>query len=73
MPVARTKAFGGEVIPYDRVKEDREVIAAAGELRLIAAMNVAATYVDVAAATQRGSDWDSATVTPARRSTCCTA
>jgi threonine dehydratase len=28
MKVARTKAFGGEVIPYDRVKEDREVIAA---------------------------------------------
>jgi threonine dehydratase len=28
MKVARTKAFGGEVIPYDRVKEDREAIAA---------------------------------------------
>ena len=28
MKVARTKAFGGEVISYDRVKEDREVIAA---------------------------------------------
>ncbi|MGE0700240.1 MAG: threonine/serine dehydratase [Hyphomicrobiaceae bacterium] len=28
MKVARTKAFGGEVIPYDRVKEDREEIAA---------------------------------------------
>jgi threonine dehydratase len=28
MKVARTKAFGGEVIPYDRVEEDREVIAA---------------------------------------------
>lgn len=26
--VARTRAFGGEVIPYDRVKEDREEIAA---------------------------------------------
>jgi len=25
--VARTRAFGGEVIPYDRVKEDREAIA----------------------------------------------
>ena len=28
MKVARTKAFGGEVIPYDREREDREVIAA---------------------------------------------
>ena len=28
MKVARTKAFGGEVIPYDRVTEDREAIAA---------------------------------------------
>ncbi|MEZ5818121.1 MAG: threonine/serine dehydratase [Hyphomicrobiaceae bacterium] len=28
MKVARTKAFGGEVIPYDRVREDREAIAA---------------------------------------------
>jgi len=28
MKVARTRAFGGEVIPYDRVKEDREAIAA---------------------------------------------
>ncbi len=28
MKVARTKAFGGEVIAYDRVKEDREAIAA---------------------------------------------
>jgi glyoxylate reductase len=37
-----------------RIAYDREVITAAGELRLIAAMNVAATYVDVAAATQRG-------------------
>ncbi len=28
MKVERTKAFGGEVIAYDRVKEDREAIAA---------------------------------------------
>ncbi len=28
MKVKRTKAFGGEVIPYDREKEDREAIAA---------------------------------------------
>lgn len=28
MKVARTRAFGGEVVPYDRVNEDREVIAA---------------------------------------------
>jgi threonine dehydratase len=28
MKVARTRAFGGEVVPYDRVKEDREAIAA---------------------------------------------
>ena len=28
MKVARTKAFGGEVVPYDRVTQDREVIAA---------------------------------------------
>jgi threonine dehydratase len=28
MKVARTKAFGGEVVPYDRVTEDREAIAA---------------------------------------------
>jgi threonine dehydratase len=28
MKVARTRAFGGEVIPYDRVTEDREAIAA---------------------------------------------
>ncbi len=28
MKVARTRAFGGEVVPYDRVSEDREVIAA---------------------------------------------
>lgn len=28
MKVARTKAFGGEVVPYDRVSEDREAIAA---------------------------------------------
>lgn len=28
MKVARTRAFGGEIIPYDRVKEDREAIAA---------------------------------------------
>lgn len=28
MKIARTKAFGGEVVPYDRINEDREVIAA---------------------------------------------
>jgi threonine dehydratase len=28
MKVARTRAFGGEVIPYDRIAEDREAIAA---------------------------------------------
>ncbi|MDX2157330.1 MAG: threonine/serine dehydratase [Hyphomicrobiaceae bacterium] len=28
MKVARTRAFGGEVVPYDRVGEDREAIAA---------------------------------------------
>ncbi|MEW5964672.1 MAG: threonine/serine dehydratase [Pseudomonadota bacterium] len=27
--VARTRAFGGEVVPYDRVREDREAIARA--------------------------------------------
>lgn len=28
MKVARTRAFGGEVVPYDREREDREAIAA---------------------------------------------
>ncbi|MGE0768660.1 MAG: threonine/serine dehydratase [Hyphomicrobiaceae bacterium] len=28
MKIARTRAFGGEVVPYDRVNEDREAIAA---------------------------------------------
>jgi lactate dehydrogenase-like 2-hydroxyacid dehydrogenase len=36
-------------IPYDK-----EVIAAAADLRLIAAMHVAATFVDIPAATRRG-------------------
>jgi threonine dehydratase len=27
MKIERTKAFGGEVVPYDRVKEDRDAIA----------------------------------------------
>lgn len=27
LKMSRTKAFGGEVVPYDRVREDREVIA----------------------------------------------
>jgi threonine dehydratase len=29
MKIARTRAFGGEVVPYDRVREDREAIARA--------------------------------------------
>lgn len=29
MKIARTHAFGGEVVPYDRVREDREAIARA--------------------------------------------
>ena len=27
LKIERTKAFGGEVVPYDRVKEDRDAIA----------------------------------------------
>ena len=27
MKIERTKAFGGEVVAYDRVKEDRDAIA----------------------------------------------
>jgi threonine dehydratase len=40
MKVARTRAFGGEVIPYDRVTEDREAIAA----RLCAARGAAMVH-----------------------------